>query len=164
MLTTERLILRSAEMRDLDDLHAIMRDPRAMTYWSTLPHPDVDTTRTQLAKMTARAAPVTYFMFEHDGRVIGMGGMHDRNEIGYILHPDYWRQGFLREAMGAIIPYLWETTPHATLFADTDPRNAASIGLLQALGFLESGRAARTYCVDGIWADSVYFTLARPTD
>jgi len=162
MLTTDRLTLRRAEMRDLDDLHAIMRDPRAMAYWSTPPHPDPETTRVQLATMVNRAAPVTYFMFEHQGRVIGMGGMHGENEVGFILHPDHWRKGFLREAMGAILPHIWQVTSNTTLFADADPRNAASVGLLTALGFVETGRAKNTYCVAGVWSDSVYFTLPRP--
>jgi RimJ/RimL family protein N-acetyltransferase len=42
------------------------------------------------------------------------------------------------------------------LVADVDPRNEACLRLLARLGFEESGRAERTYCIDGVWVDSVY--------
>ena len=45
-----------------------------------------------------------------------------------------------------------------------DPNNLRSIALLQRLGFRQSGRAERTWCIGGEWADSVYFELARPAD
>lgn len=162
MLSTDRLTLRKARQSDLSDLNVILGDPRAMRYWSTPPHPDLATTQIQLDGMTARSEPTTYFMLEHAGRVIGMAGMHSKNEVGFILHPDFWRQGFLTEAMQAILPYLWQVTDNDHLFADADPRNAASVGLLLSLGFHETHRAQNTFCVNGEWSDSVYFRLNRP--
>ena len=38
MITTERLLLRRARMDDLEDLHQVFADPRAMRYWDSLPH------------------------------------------------------------------------------------------------------------------------------
>ena len=40
-LQTERLTLRPALLEDVEDLHAIFSDPRAMRYWDTLPHEQV---------------------------------------------------------------------------------------------------------------------------
>lgn len=162
MLTTQRLILRRARSDDLDDYHAFMSDPRAMAYWSTPPHPDLEASAKQLDRMLAIPEPLLYAVFEYKGRVIGMGGLHSGNEIGFILHPDFWRQGFVTEAMGAILPHVWATTDHDHLFADADPRNAASVGLLISMGFYETHRAAKTFCIDGVWVDSVYFRLDRP--
>jgi len=65
------------------------------------------------------------------------------------------------EAMRALIPHLF-AGGLTRLTADADPRNAASIGLLTSLGFTETHRADRTYCIAGEWSDSVYFTLDRP--
>mgnify|MGYP003347797219 CR=1 FL=1 len=44
---------------------------------------------------------------------------------------------------------------------DVDPRNKASIRLLERLGFAETHRAARTWLVGEEWCDSVYFALTR---
>ncbi len=162
MLKTKRLILRAARPDDLDDLFAIYSDPRAMRYWSTAPHHDKATTQGNLDRLIASAQDrLVYFVFEHQARVIGLGGMHKDDEIGFLLHPDFWRQGFVREAMETIIPYLFETTDVTQLTADADPNNAASVGLLKALGFTETHRAKNTFCIDGVWSDSVYFARSR---
>ena len=163
MLTTNRMILRRALADDLEDFNAFMSDSRAMAYWSTPPHPDLATSAEQLDRMAASPDPLLYFVFEYQGRVIGMGGVHNGNEVGFMLHPDYWRQGFVTEAMDAILSHTWASTAFDHVHADADPRNDASVGLLKSLGFFETGRAARTYCVGGVWSDSVYFRLNRPS-
>ena len=46
------------------------------------------------------------------------------------------------------------------LRADVDPRNEPSLRLLTLHGFVETGRAARTWHIAGEWCDSVYLELA----
>ena len=46
--------------------------------------------------------------------------------------------------------------------ADVDPRNAASLGLLRKLGFVETRHARCTIKVGEEWCDSVYLALRRP--
>ena len=163
-LKTKRLILRAAKQSDLMDLHAIFSDRRAMRYWSTPPHDSPERTQENLDRLIASAEQqLTYFVIEMDGRVIGTAGMHMDDEVGFLLHPDYWRQGIISKAMNAINPYLFEITDHAQLTADADPRNTASVGLLKSLGFEETHRAKNTFCVNGEWSDSVYFALPRQT-
>jgi len=61
----------------------------------------------------------------------------------------------------AVIAHLetaWPGLPALT--ADVDPRNAASLRLLARLGFVETGRAQRTFRWRDEWCDSIY--LARP--
>ncbi|EBA11701.1 GNAT family N-acetyltransferase [Roseobacter sp. CCS2] len=163
-LRTERLILRAAKQGDLLDLFAIFSDPRAMRYWSTAAHENPERTQQNLDRLIASAEQqLTYFVIEKDGRAIGTAGMHKTDEVGFLLHPDYWRQGIVSEAMNAIIPYLFEITDHAQLTADADPRNEASVGILKLLGFQETHRAEKTFCINGEWSDSVYFALQRPS-
>ena len=162
ILRTPRLTLRRARPDELDDLFAIMSDPDAMRYWSTLPHADKGVTRDRLSGMMAQD-PLGYFMLDRDGTVIGTAGLFDRNEIGFILHPAHWRRGYVTEAMRAIIPYLFATFPVDSLMADIDPRNDGSAATLRKLGFFETHRAARTYFIGGVWSDSAYFSLPRPS-
>ena len=133
-----------------------------MKYWSTAPHETPGRTQENLDRLIAAAkVRLVNFVIEMDGRAIGTAGMHKENEIGFLLHPDYWRQGILTEAMAAIIPYIFATTDVTELTADADPRNAASVGLLKSLGFHETGRAENTYCINDVWVHSVYFALQR---
>ncbi|MEL6840250.1 MAG: GNAT family N-acetyltransferase [Pseudomonadota bacterium] len=162
-LHTKRLVLRAAKQDDLHDLFAIFSDPRAMRYWSTAPHDTPERTQENLDRLIASAQnKLLYFVIEKDARAIGTAGMHKDNEIGFLLHPDYWRQGIVTEAMQAIIPYLFAETDARELTADVDPRNDASIGILIALGFHETHRAKNTFCIGGVWSDSIYFALPRP--
>ncbi|MBT8455912.1 MAG: GNAT family N-acetyltransferase [Rhodobacteraceae bacterium] len=163
VIKTARLTLRAARQSDLTDLHAVYADPRAMRYWSNPPHPDLSVTQAWLDSLIASSDPyLSYFVFEYEGRAIGTGGMHKPYEVGFILHSDFWRMGLGREAMTAINAYLFDTNDTAELTADADPRNAASVELLKSLGFVETGRAENTFCVNGEWSDSVYFALPRP--
>ena len=161
VLRTLRLNLRRAQQRDLDDLFAIYSDARAMQFWSTLPHDSAAVTQGNLDSMIAQS-PLTYFVLDLDGRAIGCAGLHRGDEIGFILHPDHWQHGYMTEAMQAIIPFLFATTDIMQLTADIDPRNTASAATLRKLGFTETHRVARTYCIGGVWSDSAYF--AHPRD
>ena len=134
-----------------------------MRYWSSPPHPDKATTQENLDRLIASGTdPLVYVVIERDGRVIGVAGMHKSCEVGFLIHPDHWRQGIARETMEALIPHLFAVTEVERLTADADPRNAASVGLLTALGFHETHRAENTFFIDGEWSDSVCFALERP--
>ncbi len=162
-LVTPRLRLRRARPDDLDALHVVLSHPAAMRYWSTPPHRDRDQTAAWLQGMIAASPQQSDdYVIEHEGAVIGKAGCWRLPEIGYILHPDVWGQGLAREALTAVIAHVFAAHPVAAIEADVDPRNAASLGLLGRLGFVETGRALRTFNVGGEWCDSVYLSLARP--
>jgi RimJ/RimL family protein N-acetyltransferase len=163
LLTTDRLVLRRARMGDLADMHRVFADPRAMRYWDSLPHTDIEQTRPWLASMVAFDLGETDdFIVEHRSRAIGKAGCWRRGEIGFILHSDYWGQGFGREALGAAIPHVFASLPVDRLEADVDPRNAPALRLLAHFGFREFARAERTVRLGDEWCDSVYLELRRP--
>lgn len=165
ILKTQRLVLREPRSDDLDAMFAVFSDPKAMRYWSTAPHESPEITKDILDRRIAQweQAPVT-FQITIDDTYIGHCGNFQDNEIGFMLSPKYWRQGILTEAMGAVIPHLWRVTTHDHLMADVDPDNAASCALLRKLGFHETHRAEKTFFINDVWYDSVYFALNRPAD
>jgi RimJ/RimL family protein N-acetyltransferase len=162
-IVTPRLKLRRARQSDLEALHAILSDAGAMRYWSTPPHADLEETWAWLEGMIGAPADASDdFVVEYGGRVIGKAGCWRLPEIGYILHPDVWGQGFAHEALSAAIGHVFSAFDLPAIEADVDPRNAASLGLLEKLGFAETGRAKRTWKVGEEWCDSVYLRLPRP--
>ena len=162
-ILTARLRLRRARADDLRALHAVFRQLRAMRYWSTPPHLDLEQTRVWLDGMIgAPTESSDDYVIEHDGRVIGKAGCWRVPEIGYILHPDAWGQGLAREALTAVVAHVFANFAIPAITADVDPRNAASLRLLGRLGFVETHRASRTWRVGDEWCDSVYLALARP--
>jgi [ribosomal protein S5]-alanine N-acetyltransferase len=164
-ILTPRLRLRRAAIGDLHDLHALLGNPIAMRYWSTLPHDRLEQTRAWLDGMIAAPPDASDdFIVEHCGRVIGKAGCWRLPEIGFIFHPDCWGQGFASEALTAVIDRVFAGFPIPAIRADVDPRNRASLRLLSRLGFREVGRAQRTWKIGDEWCDSAYLELARPAD
>ncbi|WP_299302501.1 GNAT family N-acetyltransferase [uncultured Litoreibacter sp.] len=160
MLNTDRLLIRPARAEDAGDLFEVYGDAETMRYWDSPPDQDVPVTAKRVVGMM-RAEPQTYFVLEHEGRAVGTAGVHQDAEIGFILHRAHWRKGLMREALTVLIPWLFDTLNTDTLTADADPRNEGSVGLLKAVGFQVTGTAKNTFCVDGVWTDSVYLALAR---
>jgi [ribosomal protein S5]-alanine N-acetyltransferase len=163
MIRTARLTLRRARRDDLTYLHAVMRHPAAMRYWSTPPHPDLATTERWLDRLLAvDPAGSVEFVVEYQGNAIGTAGGGTLPEIGYILHPDHWGKGLGFEAMQAVIAFAFANHSIDHLMADVDPRNAASVKLLTRLGFVLTGHADNTFLIEGEWVHSDYYTLRRP--
>lgn len=162
-ILTERLLLRRPRMDDLDAMFEIMSDPLAMRYWSTLPHASKEVTGPWLERMIARTeAGGEDFIIEHEGRVIGDVGAGRLPDFGFIIHPDYWGRGFATEASLACIAHIFRNAAATELRADVDPRNVASLRVLARLGFVETGRAERTFLLGDEWCDSIYLALPRP--
>lgn len=161
-IITPRLRLRHARAADLEAMHAVLSDPRAMLWWSTPPHASMEQTRPWLDGMIAgNAAGSDDFVIERDGRVIGKAGFFNLPDVGYILHPDHWGLGLASEAVGAAVGHVFATRDIDDLTADVDPENQASIRLLERLGFVRTGFAERTWNVGGVWKDSLFYGLSR---
>ncbi len=162
MIRTERLLLRPPRPDDLPAMHRILSDPAAMRYWSSLPHAGIDETRLWLdAMMGAPAGENCDFIVDLDGQAIGKAGCHRLPEIGYILDPAHCGRGYAAEAVEAAIRHIFATRDVAALRADVDPRNHASIRLLERLGFEPVGSASRTWLIGDEYCDSLYFELRR---
>lgn len=158
-IETARLVLRRASMEDLPAVHAMLSDRLATRYWSTPPHETLDESREWLQSMVeADPAESDDFLIERNGEVIGKMGCWRLPEVGFLLRSDCQRQGYAGEAMDAYLAYI-AGRGIGRLDADADPRNVASIGLMQSRGFRETGRAERTWLVGDEWCDSIYFAL-----
>ncbi|CAN5243910.1 GNAT family N-acetyltransferase [soil metagenome] len=161
-ILTERLLLRRARSDDLAAIHAMLSHPTAMRYWSSLPHSDIEQSAEWLGRMLAQTDDVSDdFIIELEGRVVGKAGCYQVPNIGYMLHPDYWGRGIATEALTPIIAHVFGKFEIEAVIADVDPRNTASLALLGRLGFVESGRAERTWQIGEEWCDSIYLSLSR---
>jgi ribosomal-protein-alanine N-acetyltransferase len=162
-IRTARLVLRRAVPADLDAFHPILSSPEAMRYWATLPHASMAVTEKWFAdQFFSGLDNRDEWVIERDGRVIGNIGIWNMPEFGFILHPDAWGQGIGTEAARAFLDYAFATHPVEAIKADVDPRNAASLNLLQKLGFSVTGTAENTFLLGDEWCHSVYLALSRP--
>ncbi|SIT14946.1 Protein N-acetyltransferase, RimJ/RimL family [Roseivivax lentus] len=165
MIATARLTLRPARPDDLEDLHAIFSDPRAMRYWDRPAHENRDQTRAFLNHFI-HGPPDTReeYILDLEGRAIGKAGVWAMPELGFILNPRHWGRGFATEALQAILPRAFAKFPdEPVLTAEIDPRNTASRRVLTRLGFRQTGFAEKNFLYGGTeWCDTAYFALPRP--
>lgn len=83
-------------------------------------------------------------------------------EMGYDLHPDYWRQGLMTEALTAVLQASFAPGalyPLHRLEALVDPGNDASIGLLTQLGFTRESTRREFGYWKGAYQDVIVFAL-----
>jgi RimJ/RimL family protein N-acetyltransferase len=158
-IRTDRLVLRRARLDDVRAMHAIMSNPVAMRYWSTPPHAELAETERWVASMVEEApASRDDFIVTFNDQLIGKMGAWRLPEFGFLFDPAFWGRGLAREALDAFVERR-RRLGSIELTADVDPRNSASLRLLEGAGFLETGRAAGTWRVGEELCDSVYLRL-----
>lgn len=170
---SKRLLLRRARPEDLEPLLESWADPE-MTLYTGL-KPDVRGFLTSMitdmqAKLpgeTEPGGPWYQFILERrgDGALvgdigIGFGVPGERQiELGYRVRPAWQRQGYAREAVAAIIDYLIDRHAVHRFVGIVASPNAASTGLLRALGFRREGRFRESFLCNGEWLDDDYYAL-----
>ena len=169
VLESERLTLRPIREDDLPDLYAVFADPDVMRYWSTPPMRDMDEARAYLADIernfTARTA-FKWAITRRDGdRLIGttslfrLDGPHHTGEIGYALGSAHWGNGYAAEAVHRTCQFGFEALDLRRIEADIDPRNHASIQVIEKAGFQREGVLRERYIYNGEIQDVVYYGL-----
>lgn len=78
--------------------------------------------------------------------------------IGYFLDQDYNGQGYMSEAVQAVVKYAFGTLGLHRIEAGVMPHNMGSIKVLLKSGFTQEGTARKNVKIDGVWQDHI--TLA----
>ncbi|MFA6122448.1 MAG: GNAT family protein [Sphingomonas sp.] len=145
-LETARLRLRERTPDDAGALFPIFADVDLMTYWSSGPHQSIEETRAKLTKSAdvQRVFRGWAITLAGDDTAIGFVTLREKrpgvSEIGYMVARPNWGRGIAREAVSAVLDQVLRVEGQRRVIADTDPENAASNGLLKALGFTLEGR------------------------
>lgn len=171
VLQTARLYLRRISLDDTDALFDLYSSDAVAQYL------DIDTLTdrsgaVELAEFFVRSYDEQFAIRwgitrVGDSRLIGTCGYNGldtdnrRAEIGYDLHPDWWRQGIMTEALHAILGYAFDAMQLNRVEAVTSPANVASQGLLAKLGFREEGCLRRRSFYRGSFRDDVFYGLLR---
>lgn len=85
--------------------------------------------------------------------------IHRRAEIGFALRRDRWGKDFMKELLAAFIPFGFEELDLHRIEADVDPRNSASIRLLEQFGFRREGCLRERYRINGELQDALFYGL-----
>lgn len=117
-------------------------------------------------KMYNRSFCQFQVVLKSENRCLGYLGYHNwftdhfRAEIGYALKHDADKnKGYMKEALQVVIPFGHDTLKLHRIEAMVSPANTASLKLLEAHGFVREGLLKEHYLINGIFEDSLIFSL-----
>ncbi len=174
-LLSERLLLRDFQPEDWPAVHAYGSRPEVYRYqpWGPMTPEDA---RACLVKIAAEAQeqPRTDYtlamVMTGTATVIGACNLtihsqrfrcnlHRSGEIGYSIHPDYWRQGYATEAAQCLLRFGFATLGLHRIIGQCDPRNTATARVLERIGMRYEGHLRETMLIRDGWRDSLIYNL-----
>ena len=170
-ITAHRIHLRWLTDEDVSSLFSIFSDPEVMRYWSSLPLADVEGARELLADIHDYFRRRVLFQWgiarNTDDRIIGTCTLNHidtgnrRAELGYALGHEHWGNGYMREALTALLNFCFGELSMHRIEADVDPKNVSSVRTLERLGFQREGYLRERWLVGGGVQDSLFYGLLR---
>lgn len=88
-------------------------------------------------------------------------GPSQAGTIGYWIGAEHARQGYMREALLAVVHYAFEVLGLSRIESACLPENAASRGLLESCGYKYEGVAQSYLQIDGRWRNHVLYANLR---
>jgi len=148
-LATARLCLRKPTMDDAQALFdAYASDPDVPRYMTWVPHKDVSETRSFLEDCLAgwRDGTMIDYIIERRSAPIGMIGFHARPHrvnFGYVLARPHWGNGYMPEALTALVDWALDQDDIHRAQAYCDVDNPASARVMEKAGMVFEGIVRR---------------------
>ena len=166
---TERLTLRRVTMNDSQDVFNLRTNMDAMRYLDR-PIPRTIAEAEDLIKRiedglennTGIGWAISLKNLSH---LIGTIGYHriekenSRAEIGYMLLPEYWKQGLMSEAIKVVLNYGFNTMKLHSIEGNINPDNAPSAAILKKFGFVKEAYFKEDFFFNGKFLDTEIYSL-----
>ena len=138
---TERCLIRELSLSDLPALYELYDKPGMTDYVEPLYdyETELEYQKAYIENMYGFYEYGMWLVFSKEtGKLIGRAGL-EHDELGYMIAPELWNQGYATEVCRFIIDYARENTDFEELYCRIDERNEASVRLAKKLGFTNSG-------------------------
>ncbi len=169
VLETDRLLLREVRLSDVADFFKIRSNSDNMRF---IPRPVAQSEQDiinhiNICKEGYEKGDAINFAIALKGtdQFIGSIGFYrtkwyaDRTEIGYILSPDHRGNGYVQEAVREMIRFAFNEIGFHSLEAIIDPRNSASINVIEKAGFTKEGHLKESDYWNGEYLDTLIYSL-----
>jgi len=168
-LTTPRLLLRPVQQTDAAAILQYRSDSEANQYQGWMPK-SIDEVRAFIQKVApAINEPETWYQLVildgTTGELVGDVGIHFidpegfQAEVGCTLSKHQQGKGYATEALTATIDYLFGSLNKRRILTSIDPRNTASIQLVERLNFRKEGHFKESIFFKGEWVDDVVYAM-----
>lgn len=169
-IPTQRLLLRRLKLEDAPAYFSLRSSPEVMIYLQRpLAQSEAEVLDQIKEQLQAQdeGKMVVWAIANLKDELIGIAGFwrmqleHQRSEVGYMLLPQYHGQGYATEALREILAFGFNTLKLHKIEADVDPRNSASLRLLERFGFRQEALFRENRYYHGEFHDSCWLGLLR---
>ena len=168
-LKSRRLSLERVNMDGLLDFHNYSVNKNLYKYLEYPPFSSMAESKKYLHKLIDRTESESnhyWFIKLKSNKVIGTIGLIDIDyrkgmaEVGYGISPEFWGQGYFKEALAAVLDYCFGTLGFHRVWAKTHIENKPSIAGLEKIGFKQEG-VLRDFYLDfnGSYYDAVILSI-----
>jgi ribosomal-protein-alanine N-acetyltransferase len=172
ILATERLLLREHSITDAPALFNMRTNENIMRFIDRERPKAVEDIETFISAFNMGYKQGQHIAWvialkENPDQMIGSIGYWRTNfanyraEIGYMLHPDYWRKGIASEALKATINFGFEEIKLHSIQANINPGNDASRQILLKHGFVKEAYFKEDFYFNGKFLDSEIYSLLQ---
>ncbi len=169
-LPTERLLLRDFEQEDWRAVQAYASRPEVYRFQPWGPStPDDAQEYVEQAIGQARTQPRTEYalaiVLKTTNVVIGactlmiQSQQVRQGELGYFLHPDSWGHGYATEVAQRLLQFSFTSLSLHRIVATCDPRNTASVRVLEKVGMHYVGWLRDHMLLRDGWRDSLVYSV-----
>lgn len=169
-IVTRRLTLRPLQDDDALAVYGYRADPRVARFQGFTP-----ASLREVEAFIARArgtpfdTPGTWYQLgvclRESAALVGDVGMRflaedaRQAEIGFTIAPPFQGQGYGTEAVRGVLGLLFTTLGKHRVFASVDPRNTASVALLEKVGMQREAHFRQSLWFKGEWVDDVVYGI-----
>ena len=171
IIETRRLCLRKLQKKDSEDMYEYSRDPEVARHVLWDAHTSIHQTRNYLRfliRQYRNAAPGTFAIaLRETGKVIGTIGFmwvqtdNRAAEVGYSLSRTYWNQGYMSEALQAIVEFGFTKLNLNRIEAQHECDNPASGRVMQHAGMRHEGTLRQRIFNKGRYVDVELYAIVR---
>lgn len=170
-LESDRLILRKMTRDDAPDLFEYASNPEVAKYTTWHPHQSLEDSHLFLNFILE--TPQTHESFnwgiihKADGKLIGTCGLVNwvvpdyYAEIGYALSRRYWGQGYMPEAVKAVVAFAFQKTDLNRIEARCKVPNLSSARVMEKVGMKYEGILRQQMFNKGIFHDMKLYAILR---
>ncbi len=168
-LNTKRLLLRKVVLNDAPEVLFLRSDSAILQYLSKEPAQSLQEAEEFITRITndldtEDGIAWGIALHEDPEKLIGTIGFwrmqkeHHRAEIGYVLHPAYWKKGIMKEAIYKVLEYGFNEMGLHSVEARISPGNTGSAAVLESTGFIREAYFKEDFYFKGKFEDTAVYS------
>ena len=169
---TERLLLTELKQDDANDMFTYRSLPEVHKYQNWVPKNADEVSQfirsNQATQYNQEGSWYQLAIRQQEPSVlIGDVGLHfladspRQVEIGITISPTHQGKGYATETINALLKHLFGKLDKHRVIGSVDPRNKASIALLETLGFRKEAHFKQSLWFKGEWVDDLIYAILQ---